>query len=369
MTFHLFKNVYLELASAFQYHHSNDHDCILLTEQFDSVLPPEHTRLVFKYADLDSIIADKFGGYVEEFFKALFDYTNSTGKRLVVFCQDADFSRLVLQYYRDLYPSISDLTLMNLHDKVVDRIFLQSTSFAWSNAKSKKAYRSFGRDSAALQLQIQNTQHRLDYTPEMKQALPFEALYCDYAVSHGQSAYVPALLKHIREFSIFELRNVILSICDGVLSVSYKMKNYFPEVRPLHLLSDTFKNLRFTLLFDEKAVSHDSRNWSDDAEDLQHIFKAYTPEYIEYLLEKCFELANVSPLLQQNNSALMAAWKTYSHAVRENAYLELLESPEARLIDVMAVHHTYRSKYNWLMISHVIDLTERKPDEAQNFRL
>src|SRR5271154_375277 len=141
MVFKLFKNVGLDLIDSFQQGALIVQDVFLLTEEFDGILPIENP-VVGTTQNLKMFLNFHYSGSWRDMFEGLWNFKGHEDRPFVIYLDRQDFCTLVVKYFKELYPTISDENLKRLYHLTTDRIGTTFGFFYNTGMKSALSYRN-----------------------------------------------------------------------------------------------------------------------------------------------------------------------------------------------------------------------------------
>jgi len=351
MVFKLFKNVGLDLTDAFEPESMILQDVILLTEDFDGVLPLE-SPLVHSTQSLKMFLNFNFNGSWKDLFNELWNYKGSDGKDLIVYANRLDFCTLVVKYFKELYPTISDENLKKLYHLTTDRIGTTYGFFYNVSKRAVLAYRSLAVADMELDLIVKNTQHEGILTDEMKAQVPFEFHYADYRI-HGKSSTFHAQYVSTLKYQLLDnfRRDVILEIKDALLSRLSEFYKYFPNVERRTTLMETLQDPQFEFLNDISIVQHDGANVDEDGNDVKYVLQRYGVQYLQDLFKQVRPYQGIDRYKRNvDHKYLSDVIAEMSEIILSGEYERLLESQKLAWFETAGTILVNKLRFNFLIL-------------------
>lgn len=373
MLFQLFKNKYLDLTTSFNTQTLALADCIILSSEFDDQLSQVNSRVLRRAPSLHALLTNDFHSELKEFFAELHSYQSD--KPVIIYCSKHDFTYLVLQYLKDLYPSISSEQLETLYYGVTDRISLiLPTVLNPTSPNFLKGMLEVAVTESELKSLVGNLMPKGIFTPAMLTDLPFEYLFGDYkARGKGSPAY-STVMQYIRTMVLNDIRNWISDARVSMLSLATDFQSYFPEMEAKRSIYESYKTEPFLQFCFDPLVANMSK-----AEDVLPVLEKYGDTIAEYCVRciKCAEgTATGTVYLATNASAenryTVKRYEIYgtekltdlvkmqmrSHferrltALKTAQYEGLLNDSEVQWLDLRSQEYAYKKRINFILVNY-----------------
>lgn len=354
MVFKLFKNVGLDLVDAFHEGALIAQDVLLLTEDFDGTLPIQNP-VIRSTRDLKMLLDLYYNGSWKDLFDAIWSFKGHQDRAFVIYLNREDFCTLVVKYFREVYPAISDEALKKLYYLTTDRIGTTFGFFYNTGKKSALAYRNLAVPDMTLDLIVKRTQNEGIFTDELRATLPMELHFADYLVNGKGSRFIQEYRQALKSIVLDEFRRgVILEIKDGMLARLSEFYKFFPSIEKKATLMETIQDAQFDFLNDLAITQHDGSNCDEDGNDVLYVLQRYGVDYLKRLGKQMRPHLGVEQSWVDSANRFFAEIMIEERAkiITQGDYEQLLDSKKIAWIDTAGIEIRHKLRFNFLLLDY-----------------